>query len=834
MYYYFQKESSKMADNTDQMLNSQLGDYDGSNNDSMAIDIDQKISLNQEYIREQRSLGQLDAMTRHRDVTPDDLLPQSGNGALQVVYYSSVHFTDMNDEGTDLREFDGPIELSSIDEAGFTKPAVGVRIRTEQSWRAAGVTLGHLLHSISLAPGEITKVAIMDWSRREAGKRAEMTDQADKLAATNDQKSAHGDVTNSVANELQTGASKVETSGTSSQGGSAGGGIFAGLFGGSTSRGGSNNTGISTSVGFSTGTKNVAMDETEKIQSLTHQSASAIRSRRAATVEETTQGEKQTATTRVLANYNHMHTLNIMYYEVVQNFKVVTKVTNCERVLFIPFKPFVFTKELILAHHSLLQRAADARGAGRWSLELFKLTSPDSVLSPPSQDLIDYLNINTLFYSSVIWINSDSLTLSRALSRFSYEGRPVATSINLNPIAITGNYLGFLWPFPPANNTPVSKQVFTINNNSRQWPAQGKITKITFSSFSGFAGLGSTGVNSDFPEGNIIVVITNSEGYIVRQSTSESINIPDVFKVDFEFRYFRPSHLLTTDKSSSVSFSLFLEDGREIRGTCVFAFEQDPQRVTIFNGRSACLTVKTVFGPSPSEEQQAWEQQFLNDQSVETVIPMATGGIFAEAVLGRANAAEKLDLTRFWDWLDSPIPVLPPDINAVDMSSRYQQVNNSTHELEANAAALQQLTQVPALQGMLAASEIMKANIFRDMSGAKEAAENASKALGEASKGADGAAKTAMDGQKAAMDNVTKLISKAMDTAQTAAAPEATAAMGVGGNISEKGAAANLDEVKSAGKEAAAGESSEKNQVVPDLTNPTTGLGSPSAESGIG
>ena len=39
---------------------------------------------------------------------------------------------------------------------------------------------------------------------------------------------------------------------------------------------------------------------------------------------------------------------------------------------------------------------------------------------------------------------------------------------------------------------------------------------------------------------------------------------------------------------------------------------------------------------------------------------MPTGGFFAEAVLGRFNSAEKLDLSRFWNWQDSPIPLTLP------------------------------------------------------------------------------------------------------------------------------------------------------------------------------
>ena len=55
-------------------------------------------------------------------------------------------------------------------------------------------------------------------------------------------------------------------------------------------------------------------------------------------------------------------------------------------------------------------------------------------------------------------------------------------------------------------------------------------------------------------------------------------------------------------------------------------------------------------------------------QRDERIVPIQTGGVFAEAVLDRANAAEKLDITRFWNWQDSPIPLSPTDIAPVRIS----------------------------------------------------------------------------------------------------------------------------------------------------------------------
>ncbi|MBD2034268.1 hypothetical protein H6F76_04325 [Leptolyngbya sp. FACHB-321] len=54
----------------------------------------------------------------------------------------------------------------------------------------------------------------------------------------------------------------------------------------------------------------------------------------------------------------------------------------------------------------------------------------------------------------------------------------------------------------------------------------------------------------------------------------------------------------------------------------------------------------------------------------EDIVPLASGGTFAEAMLRRSNCAEKLDITRFWNWQDSPIPLQPNEIAAIQTGSR--------------------------------------------------------------------------------------------------------------------------------------------------------------------
>ena len=83
----------------------------------------------------------------------------------------------------------------------------------------------------------------------------------------------------------------------------------------------------------------------QNIADRTHQNAHCSRTRRASVVKEVAQSEHENVSTRVLANYNHMHALTVQYYEVVQVHRVDLTLAKAERVVFIPVKLLDFTDE---------------------------------------------------------------------------------------------------------------------------------------------------------------------------------------------------------------------------------------------------------------------------------------------------------------------------------------------------------------------------------------------------------------------------------------------------------------------------------------------------------
>ena len=70
----------------------------------------------------------------------------------------------------------------------------------------------------------------------------------------------------------------------------------------------------------------------QNVNDRTHQHAHSSRSRRASVVKEVSQTEHEGVSTRVLANYNHMHSLNIQYYEVVQIYRVEVAIVKADKV----------------------------------------------------------------------------------------------------------------------------------------------------------------------------------------------------------------------------------------------------------------------------------------------------------------------------------------------------------------------------------------------------------------------------------------------------------------------------------------------------------------------
>jgi len=155
---------------------------------------------------------------------PADLVPKTGEYPTDKVYYRSVVMIEAPVE--EVQKITGPIDLANPLKAGFKTPTTGALLTFSQAWYPKAVTLGQLLYSLPLAPGESTKIAVIDFTRRSAGSTQEDISQTERLSNTMVQSRAISEIASAVASETQEGDSDVQSRSKSEEHGGGGGTFY--------------------------------------------------------------------------------------------------------------------------------------------------------------------------------------------------------------------------------------------------------------------------------------------------------------------------------------------------------------------------------------------------------------------------------------------------------------------------------------------------------------------------------------------------------------------------------------------------------------------------------
>jgi hypothetical protein len=326
--------------------------------------------------------------------------------------------------------------------------------------------------------------------------------------------------------------------------------------------------------------------------------------------------------------------------------------------------------------------------------------------SDSAPQLIEHLRANRLHYNQAIWRSFDASTVALLLSKFTFEGTPVADLIDPRPIQIAGNYMVFRMP-----------------------------------------------------------------GFVSRAALPPS----------------RDDGATTPAATASRTWTQWLTD----------------------HG--------LTFGP---------------ETTTDDLVPVPTGGVFAEAVLGRSNSAEKLDATRFWNWQDSPIPLQPPEIAAISMESRAQPIDVTPGQLGQPVLNIVNPTQLPNPTGLgPILSTLANGSMFRDMSGLA-ATIGLAQATGSDATGA------AADAGKLAAANLATAAQKEIEqdkiAAQLAMAAmgNPSAMQGTPKNISESGAMMNTGDQRDKAKKAAAASGGSSGGTASTSTGGTGGVTSGDSTGG--
>ncbi|MCC6146035.1 MAG: hypothetical protein IT308_00550, partial [Anaerolineaceae bacterium] len=265
---------------------------------------------------------------------------------------------------------------------------LGYSVSYLQEWIYLGVHLGEPQGSVNLSMGQDTQVSMLDWRRAMRALRAEDTRVSERLASVLFHQRAVDEVARATAEEHQHGATSAfganaATAGSFAAAGAIVGGVGGGISGGlvglpiDLSTGGAtlglgtlSGAVIGTAVGSAAGAaagsiiasgatmlgfvdtdvegdREIFATSGQNIQQRTMQNSSSIRSFWSNIVSQSVEEEQQTIRTDRLTNHNRIHALNAILFEVLNGYHVNISAQNFAPILFLPFKPFTFSPNLL-------------------------------------------------------------------------------------------------------------------------------------------------------------------------------------------------------------------------------------------------------------------------------------------------------------------------------------------------------------------------------------------------------------------------------------------------------------------------------------------------------
>ena len=722
--------------------------------------------------------GAFGGVTDRDALQEEKLRPTFGEFPTERVYYTTLVMLQMNEQPAEgMRELEGAVSLDATlaTRSGFTRPAVGALLTYSQSWYVQGITFGHLLHSLALAPGEATRIAIVDWTRRTRATATEAITETEQLDTATAHARALSEVQNAVAREMQQGGSmSTSTADSSSWSAQAtvGTGLLTSLWASgdvSGSMQGASTTTTASSSSWSLGNRSVAASMSQNINDRTEQHSTSVRNRRATAVREVSQSEHEQVSTRIVANYNHMHALTIQYYEIVQVYRVATRLHRAERCLFVPMERIDFNGpkggELIDRFRGALVRSAlNARARelliDEASAVEISATSARVVVPGSRPDLV----------RSGLAATIGSATLMRATTATAAAGtspaEPTAAAIKPTLLAWDRAQLA-------AVSRYLSRPVVRPDSDSLFVPDDTELVALTFEQTvvdklrldrvdADAADTDLTVVNGrvDLPPGTRIgeldslhaakvegapeagtvtllcahlgrrfalpaipVRLGNALTRIVAFRSDQADRRRElVAHLNAHNAHYTQAILRSLDSATLVLLlSDYVWNGRPVID------QVEPKPLTVagnFIVLRAPVDADDPSGVHADGAELGWNRLLeargfdLGETPDTRVVPIPTNGVFAEAVLGRSNSAEKLEYTRFWNWQDSPIPLQPTEIAPVATGSRATQEDLRPGQLGQPVLNIVNPTALPDPTGVGAAlTAVASGNMFRDMSG---------------------------------------------------------------------------------------------------------------------
>ena len=657
-----------------------------------------------------------------------------------------------------------PVDVDKFRQQAEEEPALvskavslglGYVVNMRQVWIPSGFSLGDLVYSLPLAPGEEQRIAVYEQTQTLSVRDSEtlsMEEQQNSRELSDS--SADAVFTSALRESAHGGSRQLSGSMTGGLGEAFGLGavipvsgipLVAGL-------GGAFGFGGSASAGQSESWQNASRDFTSSAAQEFHSSisrqASARRrsSRTAMRLASATNTEQ--VSTKAVANHNHSHALTMQYWEVLRHFSVNSAVDDVQLVCLVPLElipwlPFGEPRELgtdtltragLLARYALLLRYADvlrtsfsAQPALRQGLDVLAGLAGDPTMRVQSpgtaaQDVVQVRASGTFLPFEEITVtaltrsgrrigpvklqgsiaplseayfsreqlvaeldrrrNADAgtdLTANLALpdpsmrheiTGFELRRRFVSTKYFLAVQSVLGNLgdmLATVGDLRQFNNLDLGVQLSPQEDERLFggpfiWDVRATIGSDQFASF--------------LPGGRGVAQRMNDLLPVPALRLPPVMSFADILKTESVLQhvvrnavtYSRNVWASVTPEERVMMLDRFTigvppsAGGGSGPGSDIPLMNCVANKVLGFYGNSMIMPfaippelAKTLGMTSRTIQEALLRFHRQAFRPPQTSITLPTPGVLGEAVLGCCNSSEKIDLTRFWNWKDSPI-----------------------------------------------------------------------------------------------------------------------------------------------------------------------------------
>ncbi|WP_305783253.1 carboxypeptidase-like regulatory domain-containing protein [Symbioplanes lichenis] len=686
---------------------------------------------------------------------------------LQQISFFQVVRKPVAGPGVQVAEIDPPRILDLIGPVSAVTPAPVALpcdiLEYEQTWQDIGESLGTILYSLPLAPCESVKIAVIEAERSDQAARTDAVTAGESLDHSLFRDRSIAETVKGVLRESQGGSSFM-----------AG---HAGAYSGSWANVG--NFGATHSLGFATtnswGKRQLKAESAQDLHDTTIQATDVVRTLNSTVIVQGTQAERHRLETRTVTNHNHCHALTVQYYEVLRRLKLTTRYVRTRPGVLIPYAMLVLTKpyptvsvhddqmghpfkvvddpergDLHLVNRlrpmlegALVTPALDAGFEAVRRLLFYDTAAapPPATTTPDAGGDYEFTRLNVTLTRGRWGTDTDVVSLKVRLAglhagdiRYAlFSGERLTDRIVLKSSELWGDD-------EDLDAEPKAIGPFKLKLNSPARRSHVAECELHFDPGRGGSDFSLRGfrVAALRPDGQEDVLVEEAVDRYFDGAGVEPFDIralpaaPAATEPAAADPAVAAAQRRGTDVSLAWELITHLHEHRDLYGPRLVAmmepmwfaqaldqaFGLDSPREDIDSRPLAVSGQYLLFAYRGDEAGPAGPEPAAQPEP--TVVSLPTRGMMAEAQLGTCNACEKRDVTRFWDWQESPCEQAPA-IEGVSPGFRGQAPDVTPATLPPAVVQISQPPTAPDPVGLAAALTLLgKGDAFRDMAGTTE------------------------------------------------------------------------------------------------------------------